>query len=78
MVYNYDTAWAPFSDEAIARISELFLDLEFKHEYKEPGMGFMGDATCKNGVVIEANFDGYWQPFDDIDDAAVLTKPASD
>jgi len=50
--YSYSSAWAP-NDRFIKRVSELYPLLRFNLEYYEPGVGFKGTLSVRNGDISD-------------------------
>lgn len=44
LVYKFLTAWSP-CDKVIQKLSELYPNLFFEHNFAEPGIGFSGNET---------------------------------
>ena len=53
--YHFLTAWAPFTDECMAAVSERFPSLKFQLRYSEPGLGFHGHSVVQDGQVLESH-----------------------
>ena len=51
-IYDFDTAWSP-PVKWLKKVSILFPKLTFKLKYEEPGIGFAGIATAKNGKFTD-------------------------
>ena len=54
LVYQFTTAWTPFSEQVIAAISEQHPSLEFHLEYEEPDCAFHGSCTAANGQILSS------------------------
>lgn len=52
LVYSFDSAWSP-PGAWLRKVSELFLNLKFKLEYDEPGMGFKGVMEATAGKLTD-------------------------
>lgn len=51
IVYNYTTAWSPV-DRVVEKLSEMYPDLYFIHEFEEEGNGSHGLEEYLGGVII--------------------------
>ena len=54
LCYWFLTAWAPFSDDCMEKISARFPTLKLHLEYSESGMGFEGYYTLEAGRFIDS------------------------
>lgn len=52
IIWHFDTAWVP-PLEWIRKASELYPDLNFHIEYKEPGMNFRGESIAEQGTFYD-------------------------
>ena len=53
--FHYLTAWGPYSDDFLQKISEPFPTLTFLMQYEERGMEFLGVTVVRNGEVLFAD-----------------------
>jgi hypothetical protein len=83
----YNTAWSPFSNGFLVKISEMYPTLTFSVAYSEMGMGYVGYVVVMDGDVmfdeceepapsgdILDDDDGYEQFYNFFDDALVKIK----
>lgn len=78
-IFHYQTAWGPFSDEFLQKISKPFPTLTFLMQYQETGCCFAGVSAVRNGDVLyaqcvepelpEYNEDDEDQWYDEMNDA---------
>lgn len=78
-IFHYQTAWGPFSDEFLQKISKPFPTLTFLMQYQETGCCFAGVSAVCNGDVLysecvepelpEYNEDNEDQWYDEMNDA---------
>lgn len=54
-IFHYLTAWGPYSDEFLKKISEPFPTLTFLMQYEERGMGFLGVSVVRDGKMLYAD-----------------------
>lgn len=54
---SYYTAWTPFNEECVAKISAAFPAATFCFRYQESGAGFVGVTLAKGGVAVDASDD---------------------
>lgn len=54
-IFHYQTAWGPYSDEFLKKISEPFPTLTFLMQYEERGMGFLGVSVVRDGKLLYSN-----------------------
>jgi len=54
--YMFSTAWGPFSEDFMIKMSKKFPALEFVLMYREPGVGFSGSMFVKTGEMIDSHF----------------------
>lgn len=52
--FRFDTAWSP-PVEGIAKVSKAFPNLTFILSYQEMGMGYVGSAGYKDGLLSECS-----------------------
>jgi hypothetical protein len=57
-LYSFNTAWSS-PKPVILKMSEMFLDLNFKLKYWECGAAFKGSYECENGRVIREKSSDY-------------------
>jgi hypothetical protein len=50
--FYYQTAWSPFSNGFLVKISEMYPHLVFRVSYSETGMGYVGHIVVTNGWVL--------------------------
>lgn len=48
----YQTAWSPFSNGFLVKISEIYPTLTFSVSYSETGMGYVGYIVVNDGDVV--------------------------
>jgi hypothetical protein len=53
--FHYQTAWGPYSDEFLQKISVPFPTLTFLMQYEERGCCFLGVSVVRNGEILYAN-----------------------
>lgn len=78
-IFHYQTAWGPYSDEFLQKISKPFPTLTFLMQYEERGCCFAGVSAVRNGDVLyaqcvepalpEYNEDDEDQWYDEMNDA---------
>ena len=78
-IFHYQTAWGPYSDEFLQKISKPFPTLTFLVQYQETGCCFAGVSAVRNGDVLysqcvepelpEYNEDNEDQWYDEMNDA---------
>jgi hypothetical protein len=49
--YEYRSAWAPFNEDVLQKMSEMFPSLRFEIEYGECGSSFCGTMVAEGGEV---------------------------
>ena len=54
-IFHYQTAWSPFSDEFLQKISIPFPTLTFLMQYEERGCCFLGVSVVRDGKILYAN-----------------------
>lgn len=54
-IFNYQTAWGPYSDEFLQKISEPFPTLTFLMQYEERGCCFLGVSVVRDGKILYSN-----------------------
>jgi hypothetical protein len=53
--FHYQTAWGPYSDEFLQKISKPFPTLTFLMQYEERGCCFLGVSVVRDGEILYAN-----------------------
>ena len=54
-IFHYQTAWGPYSDEFLQKISEPFPTLTFLMQYEERGCCFLGVSVVRDGEILYSN-----------------------
>jgi hypothetical protein len=54
-IFHYQTAWGPYSDDFLKKISVPFPTLTFLMQYEERGMGFLGVTVVSGGELLYAD-----------------------
>lgn len=53
VVFDYDTAWSPFSPQFWEQVSARFPEVRFDTRYQEPGICFAGVTAAYKGVAVD-------------------------
>ena len=54
-IFHYQTAWGPYSDEFLQKISIPFPTLTFLMQYEERGCCFLGVSVVRDGKILYSN-----------------------
>ena len=54
-IFHYQTAWGPYSDEFLQKISKPFPTLTFLMQYEERGCCFLGVSVVRDGEILYSN-----------------------
>jgi hypothetical protein len=79
-IFHYQTAWGPYSNQFLQKISIPFPTLTFLMQYEERSMEFMGVSVVRNGEILfaegigevdlpeynEDDEDAYYEACDDV------------